>query len=265
VRSLPAYAQIVNMGIQMIAAYRVQAILETASMLLQVFLLRAIWEAVYAGQNQIDGRPLSLVIAYVTIATIQNWLLSPNLAYFLAELVLDGSVGIELVRPVPFLGRLLAQQGGETAFALPFAIAAFPLAVWLGGMLPPASPTAAALYVVSVGLGYGIMVLIGLMIGLASFWTIEIFGFVMIYRLVSAFFGGALIPLWFFPAQLSAVADWLPFQSMLFVPIAIYLGQLTGGDAARAIALQLLWIFALYVAVQTVWRHAMQRVVVQGG
>ena len=110
-RSLPAYLQIVNMGIQMIAAYRVQAILETASMLLQVFLLRAIWEAVYAGQNQLDGRPLSLVIAYVTIATIQNWLLSPNLAYFLAELVRDGSVGIELVRPVPFLGRLLAQQG----------------------------------------------------------------------------------------------------------------------------------------------------------
>ena len=55
------------MGIQMIAAYRVQAILETASMLLQVFLLRAIWEAVYA--DQLDGRPLSLVIAYVTIAS----------------------------------------------------------------------------------------------------------------------------------------------------------------------------------------------------
>ena len=68
-RSLAAYLQIVNIGIQMIAAYRVQAILETASMLLQVFLLRAIWEAVYAGQNQLDGRPLSLVIAYVTIAS----------------------------------------------------------------------------------------------------------------------------------------------------------------------------------------------------
>ena len=33
-KSLAAYLQIVNMGIQMIAAYRVQAILETASMLL---------------------------------------------------------------------------------------------------------------------------------------------------------------------------------------------------------------------------------------
>jgi ABC-2 type transport system permease protein len=52
---------------------------------------------------------------------------------------------------------------------------------------------------------------------------------------------------------------------MLFVPIAIYLGQLTGGEAARAIVLQLLWILALYVAVQAVWRHAMRRVVVQGG
>lgn len=132
-------------------------------------------------------------------------------------------------------------------------------------MLPPASPAAAALYVLSFGLGYGIMVLIGLMIGLASFWTIEIYGFAMIYRLVSAFFGGALIPLWFFPPQLSAVADWLPFQSMVFVPIAIYLGQLTGSEAARALGLQLLWILALYLAVRAVWRHAMRRVVVQGG
>jgi len=33
-RSLPAYLQIVSMGVQMIAAYRVEAVLETASMLL---------------------------------------------------------------------------------------------------------------------------------------------------------------------------------------------------------------------------------------
>jgi ABC-2 type transport system permease protein len=177
VRNVASYLQIVSMSVQMIAAYRVQAVLETASMLLQVYLLRAIWEAVYAGQAQLDGRPLSLVIAYVTIATIQNWLLSPNLAYFLAERVRDGSVGVELVRPVPFLGRLLAHQAGETAFALPFAIAALPLAVLLGGMQPPSSPGAAALYMLSFGLAYGIMVLIGLAIGLASFWTIEIFGF----------------------------------------------------------------------------------------
>lgn len=264
-RSLAAYLQIVSMGVQMIAAYRVEAVLQTASMLLQVYLLRAIWEAVYAGQNQLDGRPLALVIAYVTLATIQNWLLSPNLAYFLAEHVRDGSVGVELVRPIPFVGRLLAQQGGETAFALPFAIAAFPLAVLLGGMQPPASPAFAALYVLSFGLAYGIMVLIGLVIGLASFWTIEIYGLAMIYRLVSAFFGGALMPLWFFPPPLRVVADWLPFQSMLFVPIAIYLGQLTGGDAVRAIALQLLWVLALYVAALAVWRRAMRRVVIQGG
>ena len=109
-RSLASYLQIVSMGVQMIAAYRVEAVVETLSMLLQVYLLRAIWEAVYAGQEQLDGRPVSLVIAYVTIATIQNWLLSPNLAYFLAERVRDGSVGIELVRPVPFLGRLLAHR-----------------------------------------------------------------------------------------------------------------------------------------------------------
>jgi ABC-type uncharacterized transport system permease subunit len=132
-------------------------------------------------------------------------------------------------------------------------------------MQPPASPAAAVLYTLSFGLAYAIMVLIGLVIGLGSFWTFEIWGFVSIHRLVSAFFGGALMPLWFFPSQLRAVADWLPFQSMVFVPIALYLGQLTGADAVRAIALQLLWVLALYVAVQTIWRHALRRVVVQGG
>jgi ABC-2 type transport system permease protein len=265
VRGFASYLQIVSMGVQTIAAYRIEAVLETASMLLQVFLLRAIWETVYAHQPQIDGRPLSLVLAYVTIATIQSWLLSPNLAYFLAERVRDGSVGVELTRPVSFVGRLVAQQGGETAFALPFAIATFPLAVLLGGMQPPASATAAALYALSFALAYGIMVLIGLVIGLASFWTIEIYGVATIYRLVSALFGGALIPLWFFPPYLRAVADWLPFQSMLFAPIAIYLGQIAGGDALRAIALQLLWLFAFYMATRFVWNYAMRRVVVQGG
>lgn len=37
----------------------------------------------------------------------------------LIELVRDGSVGIQLVRPVPFLDRLLAQQGGRNGVRAP--------------------------------------------------------------------------------------------------------------------------------------------------
>ena len=48
--------------------------------------------------------------------------------------------------------------------------------------------------------------LLNVLIGLVAFWTLEMNGFRMIYRLVGNFATGALIPLWFMPDLMRAIA-----------------------------------------------------------
>jgi ABC-2 type transport system permease protein len=148
---------------------------------------------------------------------------------------------------------------------MPYLLASLPAALLVGGLQPPASPTAGALFAVSLALAYLIGTLIGIMLGLVSFWLLEIGALFTIYFLANQFFAGAYVPLWFFPPALRRAAELLPFQTQAFVPLAIYFGRLTAGDALRALGLQLFWVVALGSAARLMWGWAHRRLVVQGG
>lgn len=263
--NLPAYLQIVSLWAQTAFTYRLELAIELVGLLMKVFLLRVVWTAVYAGRAAVDGVPLAEVISFTTLANLQLYLLSSNATGYLHDRIRGGLIALDLARPAPFLGQLMAHQVGFTAAWAPFVLLAAPLAYLAGGMLPPASPTAAALYLGSLLLAYFITALIGILVGLLAFWTTEIWGVRTILDFVSQFFSGALVPLWFFGPLLRAVASWLPFQAQAFIPLSLYMGRITGGEAGAALTLQLGWVLALGLAARLVWRRAMRRVVVQGG
>ena len=264
-RALPAYVQLVSMRVQTLLAYRFRLALDLISLALQIYLLRMVWTAVYAGQETVGGIALPTLITYLTLAQLQTWVMQPELAWEIEDRIRDGKVAIDLARPVPYLPQLLAQQVGSTAGLALLVVAALPVALLVGSLQPPASLQAGLLYLVSLTLAYLITVLIGLIIGLIAFWTLEFGGFMMMYSFINAFFSGALMPLTFFPAWLRAVAELLPFQTQAFLPISIYLGQLQGAAALRALGVQAVWVLLLAGLVNVVWRRAMRRVIVQGG
>jgi ABC-type uncharacterized transport system permease subunit len=224
-----------------------------------------IFVAVYAGRETVGGIALHQVITFVTLVNLQVFLLFPEIAGYVRERVREGQIAFDIGRPAPFLSQLLAHQLGATAAVAPFVALAVPCAMLLGGIQLPQSPMAGLLYVVSLGLGYLVAMLIGLLIGLMAFWTMETGGVLTIYAFANQFFGGALVPLWFFPPALRRVADLLPFQAQAFIPLSMYTGQLAGAQAARALGLQVFWVVALFALAWLVWRRAMHRVVIQGG
>ena len=191
--------------------------------------------------------------------------MAPFIANYLYQQVYNGKIALDLARPVGFLSQMLALQVGYTVGLIPYVVLAFPAAWLLGGLQPPASALDALLYVFSLALAYLISVLLGLLLGLSAFWTLEMGGFLGMYRFVSQFFAGALVPLPFFPPPLRAVTGILPFQAQAYAPLTLYEGQVQGVSVVAPLALQLFWVVALYALSRVVWRRALRRVVVQGG
>lgn len=264
-RNLPGYLQQANLAAQIPFVYRFNWASHFVGVVLQVYLLKVVWTAVYAGRSNVEGVGLDELVAYLTLVNLQMNLLWPFIGGALQERVREGKIALDLTRPISLLGQMIAQQAGLTAGTLPFVVLTFPLAIVLGGAAPPASPAAALLYLVSLTLAYAIVVLLGLLLGLIAFWTLETQGFFVIYFFLNQFFAGALVPLWFFPLWLRALAEVLPFQAQAFVPVSIYLGRLSGDEIGRALAVQLFWVVALAALTQWVWRRAMRRVIIQGG
>lgn len=261
----PAYAEVVRIGARMLLAYRMRFFFSVLQLIVQIYLLRVVWTSVYAGQGSVDGIALRTTIVYLTLANLQGFFTNPSMDYFIRSRVREGKIASELARPVGFLGQMLALQVGATLALLPLLVLAFPLAWLVGGMSGPASATSGLLYALSLLLAYGITVLLGLLTGISAFWTLETTGLQMILSLVQQFFAGALVPLWFFPGPLRALANVLPFQAIGFIPVSLYLGQPGGGSPLAALGLQCFWVVALYLFARWLWSRAHHRVVIQGG
>jgi ABC-2 type transport system permease protein len=82
---------------------------------------------------------------------------------------------------------------------------------------------------------------------------------------VLEFLAGAVIPIPFFPKWLQPVLYALPFGSIQSTPFLIYVGHLEASAGMGAIALQAAWLLALGIIGRLMMRHALKKVVVQGG
>jgi ABC-type uncharacterized transport system permease subunit len=87
----------------------------------------------------------------------------------------------------------------------------------------------------------------------------------MMYRLIGNFATGALVPLWFMPDAVRIIVQALPFQSMAFVPVSIYVGEPATGSIWTALGVQLLWIGLLVFGIRWIWQRAFAHTVMQGG
>ncbi|WP_399096324.1 ABC transporter permease [Streptomyces sp. BBFR2] len=265
-RNMPAYLQIVRGRLRIAVTYRQNALFMLAVVIVQIFILRKVWTALYGEAGVVNGVALADVLVYLTIANLQNWAMQDfAVGSHLYALVREGRIVFDILRPAGFVPQMLAHLvGGALAMVL-FAVAALPLVALVGTLGPPASPAAFGYWLISLLCAFGISMLLNLIVSLSAFWTTEIGAFSMLVTLISQFLAGALIPLYFFPDALRTVAELLPFQATTFTPVALYGGQLAGGEAVQAIGVQLLWIVLLAGAARLIWSRALHRIVVQGG
>lgn len=262
---LASYAAYVRLHAGMGRAYRANYLLQMAGLLVQVYLLRVVWIAVYGHRFTVAGVSLPQQIAYSSIVTVQAWLITPSVLYDLSERVREGTVGMDLLRPIGFLQQVVIGQAGSTLSALPFAVVIVPLSLLIGRALPPVSALAAVQYLLALLIGWLVTSLLGAVVGMLAFWTLEISGTFMVYRMVSSFLAGSLVPLWFMPSWLHTIAAVLPFEASSYVPLALYLGRSNGTDAWLLLAEQAAWAIAAWALLRLVWSRAIRRVIIQGG
>jgi ABC-type uncharacterized transport system permease subunit len=262
---LPAYAKVTTLTTQTVFAYRLNIAFEAVGLLIQIFLLKVVWSAIYADRGSIDGIDLGTLLTYLTISNLQIWVVWPETTWYLQNKIRDGKIAQDLARPIGLIAQLLGHQVGSTLVFLPIAILILPVALFVGVLAPPPSIEAGILYVVSVLLAYGVVTWMGLLMGMIAFWLLEVGGIQAIYRFTNLFFAGALVPLWLFPGPLRTVAELLPFQTQGNIPVSIYVGRLAGTDALRGLAVQAVWVVLLGLLVRVLWSRAMRKVVVQGG
>jgi ABC-2 type transport system permease protein len=227
-----------------------------------------------AGARRGGAFTLADAITYTWLAqallALQPWSVDPEIA----AAVRTGGVGYDRIRPVDAFGWWFVRAAGWMTSrcvpraALMFAVAgvALPLAGfgrWAWG--PPASPAAAALFVLSLALAVALSSTMTVLLDLIVAATLNDRGANVLVSPLTILLSGNLLPLMLFPGWARTALFVQPFAGVLDIPLRMYFGLLSGTAAAAGLGLQLFWTLALAGLGRWWMARLMRRLQVQGG
>jgi ABC-2 type transport system permease protein len=262
----PKYWSVAVMAMQQAIAYRARTAMTLLANLIWVVMSYYLWQTIYAGATSIQGFDWAQMRSYILLSYAVNMLLSFYSAGQMMAPIRTGEIAQDLLRPLDYLNSQLARATGTAIIEGGLsALATLILGIFAFGILPPVSPLALLLFIVSIAIGFLIKFLVTFLTTLLCFWTVNSLGLIWTYSAIINLFSGTLIPLAFFPDWLHTLTLWLPFQGIIYTPVMIYLGQYQGLAAFQALAVQAGWVVALWLAARAFWGVAIRALDIQGG
>jgi ABC-2 type transport system permease protein len=226
-----------------------------------------VWRTIYRYVGPLGSYSLDEMIAYQLLAhnLMRGTGSVGTVNYRVWQDIRQGKLDVYLARPVDYQISKLCGELGEVALRAVLRIVMFLLACLVLRLPLQADPLLWAAFALSFAGGFVIKFLEQYMIASLAFWTEAIFGVRDLVVAASQLFAGALIPVSIMPGVVRAVASLLPFQFILFVPAAIYLGQYSRLQALGMLGLQAAWIGALLIVSRLLWRRGLARYEAWGG
>ena len=231
----------------------------------QVFL----WNAIYSGDASVrlQGYTYPDMVAYYLLVMLSRACSSmPGLATGIAESVSGGSVRKYLIQPVDMLEHLFWHRVAHKFVYYVIAGAPFAFVFWLcRGYLPGwPSPAVTLMWLASLGMSFLIGFLMEALLGLISFWFLEVSSLIFIYMMLNYFLSGHMIPLEWISHWLPWV-EWLPFRYLAYFPAAIMLGKIPEALIPGELGIQALWVIALLILNRTAFHFGVRRFTAFGG
>ncbi len=223
------------------------------------------WKA-FANAGKISANELDKYVTYSVVAAILSSIFTSEMIAAVSDKIKWGSITSDLQKPVDFQIMMISETFGEMSSNL--LINFIPKMIVMKLIVDisiPRSIGAFLLFLISALLGYGVLVAFDYLVSLLAFYFVEIWAFQAMKNAIIGFCSGAYLPLWIFPEAILNILNFLPFKYFMFIPLNIYLGELTGNAAVNAMFAQVLWIAALTAAGKILTGIVLKNLTIAGG
>ena len=263
------YFTVLKNAVHKSLAYRADILLTLFFRILRLVLQISFWNGVFDEINQystFQGKiSLQDMIVYSVVSSVMTLVIDNDIIDQLQEKVRTGEIATDLIKPVNLKACLFCDLVGKKS-----SIALFLLLPYLtmgmmivGGHFPCWQNLILSL--IAVGNGVVIFFLMTYLVGLLSFWFFSVGHLKMLLNALMAVLSGSMVPLWFFPEFLYDLSHFLPFKSVYFVPLSIFMEKVSLLETGWFMSQQFLWIGILWTGSYFMWNISIKKLVVQGG
>jgi ABC-2 type transport system permease protein len=264
------YLHVASLGLQSTLVYRANFFFRALFALVPLTAMLLLWRAVFEGR---DGAPLGgftldqmvtyylivMVVDALTAVTEDDWQIAADIK--------DGRISQFLLKPVDYLTyRFCLFGAGRVMYTLSAALPVAAYLLWQRAHLSaPPDAAAGAAFAVSVLLALALQFLIAYTMALLAFWVLEVATFIFIQFALEYIASGQLFPLDLLPPAVQRVLELTPYPYLMFFPVSVYLGRISGDALWRGLAIQAAWVALAYLLARLVWSRGIRKYSAAGG
>lgn len=255
------YFVLINVFWQRSLAYRFTVLAYRVGEMFEVLVLVFMWSAIYGDRTLIRGFTLQEMLTYVLIGNLFNVMVRSWAHQVVSRQIHEGTLSNFLVQPVNYFHYFIFREIGRHSLPTGFSILSQLLVMAFFYSVIIINTSALVLLVIAAMLILAFIteLLISFLIGSIAFWTDETDGIYATIGRLQRFFSGGYFPLNLLPAAFLSASYALPFAYSIFVPTQLYLGKESIAEGVQGLLVQVVWIAALYLVIQVVWRMGLKK------
>ncbi len=270
-RFFRTYTPFTRAGMQEMVAYRANFLCFLIGEIMASFIMYFVWKAVFdsSGSETFMGFTMEDMVVYLFITFLAGYLTYSDGAFTVGEEIIDGSIAMRMIRPCSFEMCFLFQELGNRIISVSMIFVPIVAGVEIYRYVQAGEvrfqPIYFLLFLLSLVFAYMISFYFNVCYGFMAFFFKNLWGTTLIKETVVNFLSGAIVPLAFLPAGLANVLNFLPFASLSYTPVMIYMGMYSYSEIAWRMGLQIFWLLVMYGLSKLIWRSAVRHLSVQGG
>jgi ABC-2 type transport system permease protein len=253
--------------------YRADFALGTLFRFLPIVTQIFLWSAIFAvgtssEHQQIAGYTYGGMVSYYLLAMVGRAFSSmPGLASGIARDVRDGTIKKYLTQPIDMLGYLFWHRVAHKLVYYAVATGPFALVFWICRDYFPGWPDGwtLAAFVASLLMSFLLAFFLEALIGMISFWFLEVSSLLFIYMMLNYFLSGHMIPLDLLGPRINAWIEFLPFKFLAYTPAAIFLGRYTHEQLVLELVIEGAWVVLLALGCRVAFARGVRRYGAFGG
>lgn len=241
--------------------YRANLLMYLLYWLVSPVIYLAVWTSIANNKGNVSGFTANDFVTYYMTLLIVDQITSNIVIHSFGYKIQDGTLSGELIKPIhPMLTNALVNNiafKGLTIMGLtPIWFVLFFLfkpnfsSVTLAGIL-----IAVPIMILGFFIGY----LLSAAITALAFWTTRVYSIHEFYFALILLFSGQFVPLPLMPKFVQDIAQYLPFQLFIYLPIQVILGKLPPSQIMQGYVMAGIWLVIALLLFNRVWRAGVKR------
>jgi ABC-2 type transport system permease protein len=241
--------------------YRANLIMYLLYWLVSPIIYLSVWTSIANTKGDVNGFTTNDFITYYMTLLIVDQITSNIVIYSFGYKIQDGTLSGELIRPIhPLLTNGLVNN---IAFKGLTIMGLIPIWIILFFLFRPDFSNVALsgilLAIPATIMGFFVGYLLSASITSLAFWTTRVYSIHEFYYALILLFSGQFVPLPLMPKLIQDIAQYLPFQLLIYFPIQLILGKLSSAQIVQGYVMGAIWLVVSITIFNWIWRNGVKR------